>query len=502
MKLPTRHSPADRRRGAALLLSVLVLFVLITIVFQISIGTMTDARVGRNDVGLTQIDHAISSARYDVIELLEGDADASGEGAGEGDSTMATSGGAAGGGGEEGGEESAPCDSRRDEWAMPQRTEINGIQLRILIEAENAKYNILNMLVEDEEEAEEAFQRVARIIDRYREGTDDDLSMRDGEEMARAMKEFMLERGSSDWEKPKLLTEDDEREGLVLPQSLREFLVLDPFEEYHFRCYRDSKDTRVHSLDQFLTVWSSPGTAADLPTYGEEGGAQRAANNPDGSSEDPGAGEEGGSADAGAGESGSGGEGDSGDSGEPTGTTNRGYGVNINLAPAAVLNSLVDDRDVRPRFWEDVIEYRNLEEEPETGASSYDTEPIYDEFGEEMVELRIFESLEELSEVRSWDSIDSEFQERVRSLLTTESEVFSIYLTARRNTATDDSYGLASTPEEQARMEEEPSGALVRTVRIVVWRRPGEDGASAVTIVPWEILTYAPFEIQDYPEDW
>ena len=122
MKLLQPPSGPPPRRGAALLLSVLVLFVLITIVFQISIGTMTDARVGRNDVGLTLMDRAISSARYDIYELLVADAEAD-SGGGEEDPGAGMAGGAAAGGSGE--EAQQPADSRKDEWASPQRTEIS-----------------------------------------------------------------------------------------------------------------------------------------------------------------------------------------------------------------------------------------------------------------------------------------------------------------------------------------------------------------------------------------
>ena len=495
MKLRKAKSPVDRRRGAALLLSVLVLFVLITIVFQISIGTMTDARVGRNDIGLTQMDDAIRSARLDMFELLKGDADAaaeSGDESGGAGGDMATESGA--GGGE--GEAEPPADSRKDEWAMPQRTEINSIKLRILVEAENAKYNVLTMLIEDEEESEEAFQRVVRIIDLYREGTEDDIDSRDAEEMATAMKEFMLERERSDWERPELLTQNEEREGLVMPMSLRDFLVLEPFYEYQFRSYRDPNDVQVHSLDQFLTVWSSPGTRSDLPEQGDDISGSSRTSTPssgdEGSDESGAEGEEGDGSDSSS---------DSGGNDEGDGTTSLGYAVNINLAPAAVLKGLFDDREVRHNFWDDVIEYRNLEEEEEPGAET-DTEPIYDEFGEELIERRAFESLEELEEVRSWEDLDSETQEKARGLLDTNSEVFTIYLTARRTTSVDQGYGYASTPEEQARLDEDVRGALVRTVRVVVWRRSGEEGTQIVPIVPWEVLDFSPFEIEDYPEDW
>ena len=80
-----RPLPGNRRSGAALLLSVLVLIVLITIVFQIRVTTMTDARVARNDVGLTTMELAIEAAKLEVFEQLKADAEASasqGEGAG------------------------------------------------------------------------------------------------------------------------------------------------------------------------------------------------------------------------------------------------------------------------------------------------------------------------------------------------------------------------------------------------------------------------------------
>jgi len=507
---------------------VLVLVVLISIVFQISIGTMTDARVGRNDVTLTLMDKAISSSTYDIDEMLVADSEADADSGGAADPTGGAAAGAMGGG-ESGGETQEPSDSRKDEWASPQRTEINGIQLRILVEAENAKYNVLNMLVDDEDEAgakeaEEAFMRVVRIIDTFREGTDDDVSEHDAEEMALAMKSFMLEHQRSGWQRPELLTNDDQREGYVLPMTLRDFLVLEPFHEYYFRCYRDSSGRRVHSLDQFLTVWSSPGVASDVVTTDETTGSSTTTAGPSssgsgaaagaGSSAGTGAGSGSSGDGASGGESASSGGGDQADGGSSgtgdtgggsgssgsSGDSSEGYGVNINLAPAAVLKSLVDDRDVPRRFWDDVIEYRNLEEENEDDNAT-DQEPLYDEFGEEVLERQAFESLDELSEVRSWDDLDSTMQERVRSLLVTQSDVFSIYITARRNTSADEGFSLARNAREQARLEEDPSGALVRTVRMVVWRRSTDDGVVIVPIIPWEVMSYSPFQVEDFPED-
>lgn len=488
MKTLDRPRLASARSGAALLLSVLVLFVLIAIVFQISIGTMTDARIGRNDVGLTLIDRAIASAQWDVFEVLKLDGEEAAESGGEETTTMS----GAGPDPEGGAEQEPPADSRKDEWAMPQRTEINRIELRVLVEAENAKYNVLNLLIDDEEEAEEAFQRVVRIIDLYREGTEEDVSDRDAEEMVRQMKEFLLERDRTNFPKPELLTFDEERDSLFLPFSLRDFLVLEDWHERYFRCYRDENDVRVHSLDQFLTVWSSPGVASDV--QGQEGSGPQSQPSDPPPEDDPPLGdedppEEDPPADGGD------------DASTPSGGT-PGYGVNINLAPEAVLAGLFDDRDVSLRFWSDVVEYRNLEEEEDDDEADSGAEPIYDEFNNEIVERRAFETLEELAEVKSWDDNDPETQARILSLLETESEVFTIYITARRDMSSDQSLSSFSDPRERARAEEEPTGALMRTVRMVVWRRDAEDGVEIVPIVPWEVLDFAPFEIQDYEDEY
>lgn len=264
-----------------------------------------------------------------------------------------------------------------------------------------------------------------------------------------------------------------------------------------FRSYRDEYDVRVHGLGQFLTVWSSPGTVTDQENREPSDGNNDSPAEPEADAE----GEEGVDPTGDSPETGSDPQQPQGqDQGaSDTGASSAGYGVNLNLAPAAVLHSLFDSRIVNGRFWDDVIEYRNLEEEDEDGETS-DEEPLYDEFNNEILDRRIFESLDELSEVRSWDNLDSESQSLILSMLETQSSVFTVYITARR----DMSSNLASEfadPREKARMEEEPSGALVRTVRSVVWRRTGDDGIEIIPIIPWEVIGYVPQEVEDYPED-
>ncbi|MFT7667445.1 MAG: hypothetical protein ACI8X5_000124 [Planctomycetota bacterium] len=496
-----------------MLLSVLVLFVLIAIVSQIRISTMTDARVGQNDVGLSVMERTIESAKWDVYEMLKVDGEEAAGGGGGGGNTPPLDGAA---GGEE--EAESPSDSSKDEWAQIQRTTINRVDLRIMVEAENAKYNLLNILVEDEEQAEEAYQRVVRILDLFREGTDYDISDREAEEMVRQVKEYLLERNRTNWPQPELLTKVEERIGMFMPMSMGDFQVLESWRSELFMCFRDGNDTKVHSVEQFLTVWSSPskkselGAAASQSDGGSDGGGGGNDDDDDDASAGVGdggggggtnGGDDGGDGGDGGGGGGGGGTEDDSDGGtsdsEQQSSGSPGYGINLNLAPKAVLAGLFDDRDVQIRFWDDVVDYRNLDEED--GEDEEDVEPYYDQYNEEIRDLRVFESLEELSEVRSWDDYDSETQSRIMSMLTAESEVFTIYITARKEVSATGGLSEFGDARERERAEEDPGGALVRTVRSVVWRSAGDSEVEIIPIIPWEVLTYRPFQVQDYPED-
>src|SRR5262249_44704359 len=147
---------AASRRGAALMLSFMVLLVLILILAQIKVSTDTAARVARNEETLASMESAIESSMLQVFEDLKTDAQSGGSGSGadglggstpssdgKGSSTSGSSGTGMGGGasgdGAGGGQDSGPTDSKEDSWAHPQRTEVNEIQLRILIQDEDSK---------------------------------------------------------------------------------------------------------------------------------------------------------------------------------------------------------------------------------------------------------------------------------------------------------------------------------------------------------------------------
>src|SRR5260221_5667753 len=81
--------------------------------------------------------------------------------------------------------------------------------------------------------------------------------------MARAMLEFMKQRKNAKVPRPALLSDDPKNEDLGLPLSIKDFAVLRPFDESHFRDFRDTNGKIVHSIGSFLTVWTSVATSAD-----------------------------------------------------------------------------------------------------------------------------------------------------------------------------------------------------------------------------------------------
>ena len=489
--------------GAALLLSLLVLLVLVAIISQINIATSTDARVGRNDLALTTMDLAIESALLEVAETLSADAEAtSAEDAGAAPPNPFE--GAAQG--EEGGEE-GPVDSRQDDWATPMRTEINGIRLRILIQDEDSKLNVLTMLSEDEEEAEKAFERVVRVLDYCRGDTEADIEEKDARAMAIQMREHLEDRANSFLPRPTLLTDDEEEQTEVgLPLSLREFVCLEAFTEDHFRDFRDEDGKVVHSITSFLTCWTALTTYDELNNE-EEGSTPGGPGRPEEGSEETDAGET--SQETGFGEeeganpfnptstsaeTGTSGTGPGGPSG-PSSTS--GIAVNVNTSPPAVLKALMDDRDVAPRLWDDVVAWRNEEDEEALGE---DEEPPLDEFGEEILIPKIFESVMDLEEFDEFRDLDALVKGELMNLLTVESHVFSIYVTARKPTGVSAGLDFAGSREEVLE-EEEKGTALARTVRCTVWRREGADGWELVPLERWEVLDYMPFEVLDIPEE-
>jgi hypothetical protein len=88
----------------------------------------------------------------------------------------------------------------------------------------------------------------------------------------------------------------------------------------------------------------------------------------------------------------------------------------------------------------------------------------------------------------------------MKSLLRVDSDVFSIYVTARMVTLAD-RHQSQDFDSRQEKEEYERSGAhMTRTVRCVVWRRMGEDDVDLIPLLRWEVLDHSPLPILDYPD--
>jgi len=171
-----------------------------------------------------------------------------------------------------------------------------------------------------------------------------------------------------------------------------------------------------------------------------------------------------------------------------------------------VLKSLFDDRELNPRFWDKVVEYRNLEDETQkqqdqSQAGTTEEQPALDEYGNPIIKRNIFDSLSKLSEVDGYKDLDTTVQQKLNQLLTVQSHVFSIYVIARRSTSAEGDAGQEFTTAKDRRLAEQKGDSLVRVVRSVVWRHKLDDKVEIVPIVRWELLDYAPWEVLDYPDD-
>ena len=443
-----RASPT--RRGAALLLALLVLIVIIMVTYQVSRTAGTDHIETNRSLVFTSMDYAIESAFLQVEEDLLADGDAGATGAGPGDGADPDVGGLGGGdvggdpgAGEEGG---GATDSQMDSWAIPASTTIGDRDLRILVVDEDRKFNVLGILDEDEEIAQQAFDIVVRILDNCREGTRVDIDGGEADRMARAMRDHFFQRDTDLLPEPELLSslgeEGESSDRPVLPMSLRELVVLPEFEDYHFSDFIDEDDVRVHSIDAYLTMYTSPVIG--------------------------------------------------------NGTPDGGWAVNVNTAPLAVLSSLFDRSVVDSRIWDEVVLYRNEEEDQDPDEEA--VEPALDEFGNEVIQKKIFDDLEELDEIPDFNRLGEEDKAEILERLKVDSTVFSVVITARQSTAKE-----GEEPEIRSRREREEferNGThLVRTVRRIYLRSSGDDSSSMIPLVYWDVLPYSPLEVVDFGSD-
>jgi hypothetical protein len=295
------------------------------------------------------------------------------------------------------------------------------------------------MLAEDVEQAQEAQQIVARILDRCREGTRVDIESGTAEDMARAMKSFMEDRMGGTFPAPNRLGDDTLT--AIMPLSMREFAAIEPFEGHHFKDYLDEDGYRVHAIDCFLTAYTSAVIG-------------------------------------------------------PDGTSDLGYAVNVNTAPLQVLTGLFDARLVDSTLWTEIIRYRNEEQEDEEDEENFNEEPALNEYGEPLIARKDFGSVTDLETLPTMEGLDPETRDLVMARFKVDSQFFSITITARESTLHEQGLEPEDMTREERELAERSGTDLIRTVRRILWRQPGEQIATH-TMVQWDVLDHAPLELLD-----
>ncbi|HPF13808.1 MAG: hypothetical protein H6830_11590 [Planctomycetes bacterium] len=438
--------PRSKRRGAALLLTFLVLIVILMIVYQVARITTTERNEADRVLTETQMDLAIASAFLENQTILKDDADQ----AAGGEPYPSADPGATGAADPEASadpnatsEDSAPNDSLMDGWATVQQSTIGDVDVVTFITDEDSKFNILGMLSEDTEEADKAEAITTRILDRCREGTTLDIDGGTASEMARTMRTFMVDRSTGGYPTPNRV--DTQAQGAVLPLTMQEFLVLRPFEEQHFRDFFDERGNRVYSIDHFLTIYSSPVLG-------------------------------------------------------PNATSTLGYKVNANTAPLAVLAGLFEAREVDPRVWLEIIEYRNTEEETDPNADESEAQFRQNRFNEELPQFQTFHSLDQIEELPTLSAMEPELRNEVLARLKIDSQVFSITILAKKSTLSNPDAQAMEMRREDVEREEQAGTDLVRVVRQVLWRESGDEGTTMRILLNWSALDYVPLEMLDTPD--
>ncbi len=492
---PRLQGGADGERGVALVLVLLIVALLYIIVAELVTRSNFDQMTAHNQSVESNVRLSLALGLGKAVEQLAEDSNG-GEGGAEGGLGALGGAGAPGagglggvnqpdgaggvggalGGGEAGGEgeEEAVGDSSRDGWFKPTAIyDDNNIAVYAFFEDENRKFNLLSLVSPDKDFADLSRNRLVRLLDRLWEGTEKDIGHADAEIWVKDIQEWMSGRERNDDRPEPPLKTKVEGEDLILPLSLDELRLLP-------RIPHDVFDDRVigedllRGLYSVLTVHSS--LAVDQS--GEEGSGT--ANTP-----------------APAGQGGTGATGGAGTTGgttaptpgggEQQGMIGTGVQINPNTAPRVVLECLEDESEVPLRVVEALVRFRNeVDEEAEEKAAAARGEQDDGELLAEDSEkkLKYFKAVGDLNQVEDWDNLpENDGKKRFESMLTTESNVFTIWLAVvhKRNDA-----GTAYS---------------VTRARTTVVRVQDAEGWAVQTIVPLHKSDVFRLFLPDFPEE-
>lgn len=519
MKLSTTRRQASQDQGVILILTLFVLFLVIALVTQLSLGAQVAHTATVNRAVETRMQMAAVSAAEEVLTMLKDDGSGAGssglssalagptafpgmDGSNMGDAGFPGTGeqGDPSAEGEEGEEEAdaSQSDSFEDAWARPMRLSMGDLEITTFVQDENGKFNILALISGTPKDQEQAFERTVRILDNMRDEFDDDLQEFEARTMVENIRRYM-ETDSRSIDLPLMprnsLADDDLDARL---QSLEELLLVEGITpELYYDQLRD-REQIAPGLETVFTIWTMPeydpqapsgslgeGTSGENTEQAEGLGNAAAPTGAD--SSDPlnpnriv--------------------EGEGGLEGALDGDPPIGPLINLNTAPPAVLYGMLPTTRLAPVKITNLLEWRNeTDEEALAEQDSADVDPQEMELRESVYGVdepepkNFLKSLEELAEIDGFqaEQLDAEQQQELQTLFGVQSDVFRVCIYLRQS-------GQGEW-EPERRYQEEP----VRTLRLeaTVWRRMAGEEVKILFLEPWHEVPYTRWRIPDFQDD-
>lgn len=467
--------------GVVLVLALLVMLLLMVVVSQLFYSSHVDNRLARNRALDLQMEKlataALLKARAALIQDIEDDLASADAGAGAGAGGGLPGGGEAGqpvgagtGGGAGGtGSTTAPpsgphVDSLDEGWASGDVPfdlgEYAELKTRIYIEDEDGKFNFLLLATENEEYRREWRERFIRLLDIMRDGYEGDLTSSDAGDFLDRFETWMRgDRDGLDMPLAPLASGEvtmANNDAFHAPLSLAELTLTGAVDERMMFGYADGEDDDrvwVPGLQQVFTVWSNLAFAAAPPD--PNSGPSRINPPP--------------------------GQGGTGDGELQALGTSNGR-INVNTASIVVLRALLPDNEIPVSAWEEYEEFRQekldeLENEREDWYADFDedsADAASDDPDGPRYPLETVEDLQKFPSFSEQNSfISTESFGKLRSLLTVESNVFTIH-------------AVIATRREPFRYY---------CARSVVWRKVEGEKVTIVPIIPFERVPTASIDL-------
>jgi hypothetical protein len=490
-----------------LILTLFIILITYALVTQMTLGTVVAGQTTINTARRMQMKSAAISATEQFMEHLTSDPSAGGEAQGMGGA--ADMAGAVGGFGDavadEGdreGEETEEqgsgdeADSLMDAWAQPMRIQVGEIQITAWAEDENAKFNLLSLVSDDEEYRDLSRRRFESILDRLRDEHDEDLNSADASIIADQLVEWLEGRTRDERYPYPLRKSSPEDQSFALMYCPEELLLLEDVNELLFFDQKLDDELFALGMEAAFTVWTS--LAFDPPdSSGDETGAlgepetnteaaesamadALSSEEPTSEVEEPALLAEGGFKGAAEGEDGI------------------GALLNLNTAPRPVVEGILSEIGIPWTIINDIIEYRN--EVDEEALLAMEDELVDMDFAEmelqqsrygdqEQVPVQFFSSLEDLEEVGSWASLDEELKQNVYEVFGIKSDVFSVFIYAR----------IPPGDWHPEYRYDEPPGPVLR-LRGVFYRRSTADGVKMIPLQSWHEVPFTRWRIPDFQD--